>query len=145
MIGISWHSTKLRNGTDRKRIDLTQLAEKLHAPKIQLVNLQYGDVSGELDCLRKEQKIEVIQAHGIDIKNDIDGLAALIMACDKVVSISNVTIHLAGALGKRSKALLDFSSDWRWGENEMTSYWYKSVFLHRQTEINNWDTVLKQL
>jgi hypothetical protein len=145
LIGISWHSTKPRLGAEAKVISLTQLAKKLHAPKIKLVNLQYGDVSDELGVLSEEHGIEIIQLPEIDNKNDIDGLAALIMACDKVVSISNLTIHLAGALGKEAHVLLASSNDWRWGQNRNSSYWYDSVRLHRQTKINDWDAVLKLL
>ena len=40
------------------------------------------------------------QVEEIDHWNDLDGLAALICACDRIVSIDNVTIILAGALEK---------------------------------------------
>ena len=76
---------------------------------------------------------------------DIDGLASLIAACDSIISIDNSTIHLAGALGKKSKLLLPYSCDWRWGRGLSTSYWYNSVELYHQTEIGNWNQVLSEL
>ena len=145
VIGISWDSNRPRVGAEKKLIKLRQLATKLHGNKIKLVNLQYGNVENELDRLRKEHNIDVIQVPEIDVKNDIEGLAALIMACDKVVSISNVTIHLAGALGKKAQVLLAASSDWRWGLNPNISHWYASVYLHRQIKAGSWDNVLKEL
>jgi hypothetical protein len=145
LIGISWHSTKPRKGGEKKVMKLAQLAKKLDAPKVKLINLQYGDVNNELDSLQKETGIEVVQVPEIDNKTDIDDLAALIMACDKVVSISNVTIHLAGALGKEAQLLLASLCDWRWGQSSKSSYWYNSVRLYRQTKIDDWDNVLKQL
>ena len=145
IIGISWQSTTPRNGAEKKVISLAQIAKKLHGPKIKLVNLQYGDVSKELDKLKKNFNIDVVQVHEIDNKDDLDGLASLIMACDRVVSISNATIHLAGALGKEADVLLAFSSDWRWGKQSNSSYWYESIRLHRQTKINDWETVLERL
>ena len=145
LIGISWHSTRPRKGADKKLIDLTQLAKRLHGPKVKLINLQYGDVDSELDRLRKESNINIIQVPQISVKNDIDGLAALIMACDKVISISNVTIHLAGALGKKAQLLLPSSSDWRWGINSNKNLWYESVHLYRQKEAGNWDSALNRL
>src|SRR3546814_1484684 len=36
----------------------------------------------------------------IDARNDLDGLAAQITALDLTVTVSNVTAHLAGALGR---------------------------------------------
>ena len=145
LIGISWHSTKPRSGAQKKLITLNQLAKKLHKPGIKLVNLQYGDVSGEIGELQKEFGIKVIQIPDIDNKDDIDDLAALIMACDKIVSISNVTAHLAGALGKEAQVLLAFSCDWRWGNVGNSSNWYSSVRLNRQTKLFDWDSVLTKL
>ena len=145
LIGISWHSTKPRRGAENKLITLRQIAKSLYAPKVKLINLQYGEVNDELNRLRKELDIDVIQVHEIDNKNDIDDLAALIMACDKVISISNVTIHLAGALGKEAQVLLAFASDWRWGYDCNNSHWYDSVKLHRQAKIGDWNNILKQL
>lgn len=145
LIGISWQSTRPREGVEAKVISLAQLAKKLHGPKIKLVNLQYGEVSKELDELRVKTKINVVQLHEIDNKEDIDDLASLILACDRIVSISNLTIHLAGALGKEANVLLPFSSDWRWGKSRNSTLWYDSVRLHRQSNIFNWDTALTQL
>ena len=145
LIGISWHSTKPRVGAEKKVMDLAQLAKRLDEPKVKLVNLQYGDVNKELDILKKETGIEVFQVPEIDNMNDIDDLAALIMACDKIVSISNVTIHLAGALGKEAKVLLAYASDWRWGSEPNATYWYDSVQLYRQTKAGNWDNIIENL
>ena len=145
LIGISWHSTKPRSGAQNKLISLTKLANALDLPKVKLVNLQYGDVDNELESLREKTGIDVFQLSEIDNKDDIDGLAALIMACDKVISISNLTIHLAGALGKEAQVLLASSCDWRWGKRRSSSYWYDSVCLYRQVEYDGWDNVLQQL
>jgi ADP-heptose:LPS heptosyltransferase len=43
--------------------------------------------------------INVLHCESVDNYTDLDGLAALIAACDEVLTISNVTAHLAGALG----------------------------------------------
>jgi ADP-heptose:LPS heptosyltransferase len=76
-----------------------------------LVSLQYGSVDQEIDQLQRDFGIEVIRVTEIDNKNDIDGLATLVMACDKVISIDNSTIHLAGALGKETHVLLPRQCD----------------------------------
>ena len=145
IIGISWHSTIPKNSAEAKVVSLSKLANKLNGPKVKLVNLQYGNMNNELLELRKKTDINVTQLHEVDNRDDIDGLASLIMACDRVVSISNSTLHLAGALGKHSDPLLAFSPDWRWGVLSDNSYWYASIRLRRQTKLNDWDTSLEQL
>ena len=43
---------------------------------------------------------QLARLDGLDLFNDLDGVLAAIAACDLVVTTSNVTAHLAGALGK---------------------------------------------
>jgi tetratricopeptide (TPR) repeat protein len=140
--GISWRGGK--KGAARLRsIDLPLLANTLSATKQTLVNLQYDATQQELDDLKTHHNIEIITLPEIDNFNDLDGLAALICACDKIVSVDNTTVHLAGVLGIDTHALLPFAPDWRWGRDSKTSYWYESVSLHRQHKISDWSEPLK--
>jgi hypothetical protein len=59
-----------------------------------------------------------------------------------VVSADNSTVHMGGALGIPVCALLPYSADWRWGQQQTYSYWYPSVRLFRQTSPGNWNPVL---
>ena len=85
VIGISWH-TKSNLLTEQNRtIPLAQIASALHAPNVRLVSLQYGPVDQDIDRLQRDFGIEIIRVTEIDNKNDIDGLAVLVVACDKVI------------------------------------------------------------
>ena len=77
---------------------------------------------------------------GIDNFNDIDGLASLIDACDFIVTISNVTAHMAGALGKKVFLLVPYTKGkiWYWHDNLKTSLWYPSIEIFIQSEIGDW-------
>ena len=109
------------------------------------MNLQYGEVSKEIINLRSEHGIEVLEIPKLDLFSDIDGLAALISACDYVISIDNLTPHLAGALGVNTKLLLPQVADERWGLESSKSYLYDSVVLYRQSSYNNWSEPLKKI
>tara|TARA_B110000908_G_scaffold163278_1_gene209693 strand:- start:487 stop:2517 length:2031 start_codon:yes stop_codon:yes gene_type:complete len=145
LVGISWHSTNHLRGAQNRAISLNKLAPILQVPKTKFINLQYGDVKKDINNLFTDYGIKIHQVSKIDNMKDIDGLASLIAACDSIISIDNSTIHLAGALGKKSKLLLPYSCDWRWGRGLSTSYWYNSVELYHQTEIGNWNQVLSEL
>jgi Tfp pilus assembly protein PilF len=145
LVGISWLSKSKIPGAIQRNVDLAEIAQHLNKPNIKLVNLQYGDVSGEIKSLKDNQNIDVIQVEEIDNKNDIDGLAALIMACDHIVTIDNATVHLASALGAKTKLLLPINHEWRWGLEPKTSYWYDSLELYRQKQLNDWETNLKNI
>ena len=60
--------------------------------------------------------------------------AAQIAALDLVISVDNSTIHLAGALGVPTMAVLSFpsASYWRWFLKGDETVWYRSVRLFRR-------------
>jgi tetratricopeptide (TPR) repeat protein len=145
LIGISWASASTLPSAHHRNIKLAQLAHHLDGPDTQLISLQYGDVSEEILQLKADSGIQVTEVEQVDNRNDIDGLAALIMACDQVISIDNATVHLAGALGADTKVLLPFNRDWRWGIEQPSSYWYNSLTLYRQHRPNDWDKVFAQV
>ena len=139
--GISWDSKNSKLGAG-KSLPLERLATIFNPETISLVNLQYGDVKEDIELLKSKTNIELIQYSSIDNFNDLDGLSSLIDACDFIVSISNVTIHLSSALGKESYLLLSHNADWRWMLDRRDSPWYPSVNLYRQKKIGYWDDTL---
>ncbi len=144
--GIAWRggsSTKAA-GVARS-IDLRLLAETLDEIDIRLVNLQYGDVTSEINDLKESSGIDVISIPEVDNFKDLDGLSAVISACDFVVSIDNSTVHLAGALGVPTIVLLPFAADWRWNLGRKSCYWYNSLMLFRQESRDNWEAPLAEL
>lgn len=126
--GISWKSFNPAAEVG-KSISLATLLAKLPLEKLNLVNLQYGDVTTELAEVSSSMGIEIQQHPSIDNMQDLDGLAALINACDMVVSIDNTTVHLAGALGKPVQVLLGPAPDWRWGFAPTRALWYEQTTL----------------
>ena len=142
LFGLSWHSKSSRMFAQNRGIPLGQLATMFHATNIKFVSLQYGNVTAEINQVKAEHGIDVAQVAEVDNYHDIDGLAALISACDRIISIDNVTVHLAGALGKDIDVLLPRVGSWRWGLDPNSSYWYRSVRLRRQSEREDWGEVL---
>ena len=145
IIGISWHSASVIDGARHRNIVLEQLAGHLCDNETEIVSLQYGDVSEQISVLKQSSGMNVTEIKDIDNRNDTDGLAALIMACDQVVSIDNMTVHLAGALGVDTKVLLPFGPDWRWGVKQARSYWYRTLQLYHPHRPNEWGEVLVEL
>ena len=145
LIGISWKTASPTKGSSYRNINLAELARALDSSNTQLVCLQYGDVSNEIEAVKRDFNIEVIQFSDVDNKHDIDGLAALMAACDTVVTVANVTTHLSGALGLPTKLMLPLTVNWRWGESENSSYLYDSVRLYKQSEFNDWHSVLARI
>jgi hypothetical protein len=85
--------------SQRRIPDLVDWIPLLQEPGVTFVNLQYGDAAADLDAFARVGGVEIRQPPGLDIRNDLDDLAALCMALDAVVGIQNATSVLAGACG----------------------------------------------
>ncbi|CAM8443201.1 GT9_LPS_heptosyltransferase domain containing protein [Candidatus Methylopumilus universalis] len=145
--GISWMSKSERIGSE-KSLNLNQLIPILRLPNIDFIDLQYGDTKVEKKSLLNDFNIEVRSFDEIDNFNDIDGLACLISTCDFIVTISNVTAHIAGALGKKVFLILPYSGIgrlWYWHEGINNSLWYPSIQIFEQTEARDWSAPIIQI
>ena len=145
IIGISWFTKSTNARNNSRNIPLEYLANTLKKIPANYVNLQYGETIEEISKVKQNFGLEVTQIEGLDLFNDLDGLAALISACDVVISIDNATVHLAGALGVETKVLLPFAPDERWGIMQSDSYWYDSLTLYRQETHGDWQKPLEKL
>ena len=144
LIGLSWKGGAGLNA-GIKSLDLSKIVKSLPNKNVKFVNLQYGDTQQECDDLKRNSGVEIHNIPGIDNRNDIDSLLSLINACDHVVTISNVTAHLAGSIGKNTSIMLALSHDWRWGMGCSESYWYSSLKLYQQKKLDDWGQPLAKL
>ena len=98
-----------------------------------------------ISSFKDETGIDIVQCASVDNREDLDGLAALIEMCDLVVSTSNITIHLAGALGKETWVLLPYVANFWWLLDRTDSVWYPSLKLYRQKKFGDWESVYDSL
>lgn len=142
LIGLSWKSSHAKNGLT-KSCSLETLIPLLKIDNADFVDLQYGDTTGERAHIHEAYGVDIRRLATIDNKTDIEGLAALIDACDVVVTVSNTTAHLAAALGKPTLVLLPWHSPlWYWHLESIDSPWYPSVTLLRQARHGEWQVPL---
>jgi len=71
----------------------------LRTEGVTFVNLQYGDCQQELNAAREGLALDVWNPPAIDLKDDLDDLAALVCALDLTIGPANATTNLAGACG----------------------------------------------
>lgn len=138
-VGVSWRSANARIGSD-KSIELDRLAECLGAAGGTLVDLQYGSTAEELEACRARTGVTVHRMPGVDLREDLEGVAAIIASCDVIVTISNTVAHMAGAIGRPTWLLLPRVTGriWYWSEVDGRSLWYPSVRILRQTVQGDW-------
>lgn len=141
VIGLGWYSS---NGTARC-LRLLELARVIIKFDVTIVNLQYGDHAEEISHCEKVIGRKLFHDTGIDCKEELTKLAALISTCDLVVSVANTTVHLAGSLGVKTYAILPLFPGWRWLDNGSECLWYRSVKLMRQSQAGEWKSVLTEI
>src|SRR5581483_3958702 len=113
LVGLSWNSRNPKFEA-AKSVSLADYAPLLRLPGCRFVDLQYGDTRAERAAATRDVGVIVEHIDDVDNTNDIDSLAALIGACDVVVTVSNTTAHLAGALGKPTFVLVPFGRGRMW-------------------------------
>jgi tetratricopeptide (TPR) repeat protein len=97
--GVLWKSLRQDASRIRHFSPFEQWRAVLETPGVAFVNLQYGDCAEELARAREELGIELLQPPGIDLKDDLDDLAALTCALDLTVGPANATTNIAAACG----------------------------------------------
>lgn len=147
IIGVSWKSA---NSTrfNAKSIP-PEIFSKLFAntKKIEWINLQYGSIAGDIIFYKNDKGIRVNEINGFDIYENIDDLASVINICDKIITISNVTAHVAGGMGKDVILLLPYANNkfWYWEDVCRMSLWYPSVKCFKQNTPGDWTETIDQV
>jgi ADP-heptose:LPS heptosyltransferase len=71
--------------------------------------------------------------------------AAVMKACDLVITSDTAIAHLGGALGVPTWVALKSVPDWRWMLERSDSPWYPSMRLFRQKSRGEWSTVFSSM
>jgi tetratricopeptide (TPR) repeat protein len=147
IIGISWKSAN-NTRLNAKNIPVEIFSKLLiNNDYIHWVNLQYGSISDEFNFFKNQLGVEIDEINGVDFYENIDDLACVISQCEIVVTISNITAHIAGAMGKKVVLLLPYANNklWYWEDINGMSIWYPSVMCFKQKTPGCWDEVIHEV
>jgi tetratricopeptide (TPR) repeat protein len=139
-VGLVWSGSTGHKNDRNRSIPLGELLN--HLPN----DFQYISIQKELRDADKgtlEKRPDVLH-FGEELK-DFTDTAALCGLVDVVLSVDTSVAHLAGALGKSVWILLPFNPDWRWLLDRNDSPWYPSVRLFRQSQYDDWGSVISTI
>jgi Flp pilus assembly protein TadD len=110
-LGFLW-----RTGLASKRyahyfFDILDLGPVITLPGVRPVNLQYDECESDLQRAEAAFGIAIHRPEGIDLRDDLDDLAALISELDVVIGPMTSVLALAGAVGTRSIGM-NIGLDW---------------------------------
>ena len=143
-VGILWKSLKMNARRARFFSAFDAWKPVLDVPGVDFLNLQYGEVEEELELARDRFGVTVHQPENIDLKMDLDGVAALSSACDLVIGPMNATTNLAAASGGNVWFIHARSSTWTLlGAGR--SMWYPQTRSFFGEGFQDWDNTMRRV
>jgi hypothetical protein len=143
-VGICWRSGLARGSRSIYYSQLNQWGPILTLPDIHFINLQYGECGEEL---REAEGLFGTRLHiwkDMDLKNDQDGLAALMAALDLVISACTAVDSMAGAVGVPTWVLTRGTGDW-WSLGTDGCPWNASVRPFACGAMAPWEPVIEAM
>lgn len=140
-VGIAWAGRPTHNNDRNRTVALATLLPLAAVSGTAFVSLQKGPAAAQLADWRGPAPVIDAAAR----LHDFDDTAALIDCLDLVIAVDTSINHVAGALARPAWVLTPFAPDWRWLGGRMTTPWYPSLRLYRQTDAPRWDNVVVML
>lgn len=139
-VGIVWSGNPAYTQDARRSMPLKALTP-LFASEIDFYCLQKKIDTADQTLLGEHTNVHVFNK---DIADFAD-VAAIIALMDVVISVDTAAVHLAGAMGKETYAMLPYVAEWRWLIDREDTPWYPTMRLMRQQKSGDWASVITQV
>ena len=138
-----WKSAVANSGRHRFFSAFEQWAPILGNRNVTFVNLQYGDCRPELETAERDFNVKIWTPPNIDLKQDLDDVAALSCAMDLVIGFSNATFNIAAACGVPAWLI---SNPGAWPRLGTARYpWYPQVRVYLPEGFGAWDPIMARI
>lgn len=145
VIGVAWTGGTKNTAKHLRKWSLPELLPVFRSVDAHWVCLQYTDSQAEVEAFAKEHSVDLKCYQFATLSKDYDDTAALVSTLDRVVTMQQTALHIAGALGVKTFAAIPSFPQWRYGEKGSELPWYNSVRLFRQKEGDNWSRVIREI
>ena len=141
-VGICWRSGV---ASGLRGLGLTELAQwdaVFAIPGVHFINLQYDDCRVELEDVRTRTGVTIHVWPDIDLRQQLDEVAALITALDLTISVGTAVACMAGGLGRPIWQLTLTSAGECWTMGQHYCPWFPSMRLYERVWDQSWEEVL---
>ncbi|MFZ0452251.1 MAG: tetratricopeptide repeat protein [Ignavibacteriaceae bacterium] len=138
-IGIVWAGSPIHPNDRHRSVKLQQFLPLLSVEGTHFYSIQRGFAATQV------KDYQLLLTNMDEYMESFSDLAAVIKNLDLVITVDTSAAHLAGALGKKTWALLSYLPDWRWLLEGNRSQWYPTMKLYRQPQISDWSSVFTDL
>ena len=144
-VGLAWQGNPAGSIDNGRSIALKQFQPLTAIEGVRIISLQKNFGAEQLHALPPGMTVETPGFAFDDGEDAFLDTAAIIAALDLVITSDTAIAHLAGALGKPVWIALKFVPDWRWLLDRSDSPWYPTARLFRQTRMDDWDGVVRDI
>lgn len=138
-VGILWKSLVMDADRIRHFAPFDAWRQILSVPGVTFVNLQYGDSAAEM-ALSRNWGAPLWTPPGLDLKDDLDGVAALASALDLTIGPANAATNIAAACGAPVWLI---STPHAWPRLGRADYpWYPQVQVFTPSGYGRWEPVM---
>ena len=124
-VGIAWRSGKKNADRDRYHTSLDQWGPIFGNQDVHFVNLQYDDCAEELAAAHAQHGVYIHDWDDINLKDDLDDVAALMAALDLVISSGTAVGAMSLAVGTETW-ILWVTNGWSFGRQDRPALSVKS-------------------
>ena len=142
-VGLCWRSMMLGAKRAKYFSPIDGWAPVLQTPGVSFVNLQYGDCAEELTRAAADYGVTVHCLPGLDLKNDIDGAAALCAALDLVISAPTAAAATAASVGTQTWFV---TAGRTWPQMGTAEYpWYAKTRVFWPEKFGDWNALMPEV
>ena len=130
-VGLTWTGGIRKTFRHLRSLTLKDLAP-IFRQDATFISLQYKDATAEVAEVEAETGIKIHHWPHANQTQDMDDQAALMSQLDLIITVQQTAVHVGGALGVPTWAMIPKTPLWRYGLTGTTMPWYNSVKLYRQ-------------
>jgi cytochrome c-type biogenesis protein CcmH/NrfG len=141
-VGLLWKGSNASGARMRQYCPFPAWSPVLRTPGISFVSLQYGDWAAE-QAMAAAMGVQLSSPPGVDLREDLDEVAALSAALDLVIGPANATTNLAGACGKEVWFL---ATPMAWPQLGTGGHpWYPQARVFAAERYGDWGAVMAEM
>ena len=141
--GICWRSMMMTGKRGKYYSALDEWAPILKTPGVTFINVQYGDCADELARAQEMHGMKIHSIEELDLKQDIEGAAALSAALDLVISAPTAAAATAASVGTETWFLTAGRTWPQLGTDEFP--WYRATKVLSPEKFGDWASLMPKV
>ena len=143
-VGILWKSLKMNASRARFFSPLDHWKPVLQTPGVKFINMQYGETADDLKRASEEFGVDIYTPETLDLRDDLDGVAAMGKALDLMIGPMNASINLSASVGGEVWVFLSQRRHWTTFSSDRIP-WYPTSTLFFGDGFADWSGIMAKI